>query len=76
MNNMPITRKGVKLVIAGLLVMIAGYILLSGGRSADPAVFDYSMFNFRRLVAAPIVMVAGIVTIIVAIVRKPKDEEE
>lgn len=66
-NKMPMTPKGVKLLIAGVLVMIAGYILLSGGGVKDPEVFNYDMFDFRRLVAAPIVILAGIVTVILAI---------
>lgn len=68
------TPKGLKLMLAGLLVMIAGYILLMGGGSSDPNVFNYAMFDFRRLVAAPIVIVAGIVVIIVAIMKRPKSE--
>ena len=55
--KMAITRKGLKLMIIGLLVMIAGFILLSGGGSKDPQVFNYDMFDFRRLVAAPIVII-------------------
>ena len=54
-------------MIAGVLVMIAGYILMMGGGSKDPQVFNYAMFDFRRLVAAPVVIVAGIVVVIVAI---------
>lgn len=73
-NNMSMTPKGLKLMLAGLLVMIAGYILLMGGGSSDPNVFNYAMFDFRRLVAAPIVIAAGIVVIIVAIMKRPKSE--
>ena len=64
---MAITPKGLKLMLAGVLVMIAGYILMMGGGSKDPQVFNYAMFDFRRLVAAPVVIVAGIVVVIVAI---------
>ena len=67
MEKMPISPKGLKLMIAGVLVMIAGYILMMGGGSKDPQVFNYAMFDFRRLVAAPVVIVAGIVVVIVAI---------
>lgn len=70
-------RKGLKLLLAGVLVMIAGYILMIGGGSDDPQVFNYEMFNFRRLVAAPIVIVAGIAVEVVAIMRiGRKDKEE
>ena len=66
-DKMALTRKGLKLLLAGLLVMIAGYVLLSGGGSVDRNVFNWSMFDFRRLVAAPVVIVAGIVVEVVAI---------
>lgn len=66
-DRLAITPKGVKLMIAGVLVMAAGFILLAGGGVKDPQVFNWSMFDFRRLVAAPIVIVAGVVTVIVGI---------
>ena len=69
---MPISPKGLKLMVAGVLVMIAGYILMMGGGSKDPQVFNYAMFDFRRLVAAPLVIVAGIVVVIVAITGRFK----
>lgn len=74
-KKMAMTAGGLKLMICGLLVMAAGFILLAGGGSDDPQVFNYAMFDFRRLVAAPIVIVAGIVVEVVAIMRRPKKEE-
>ena len=62
MDRMAVTPKGLKIIIAGLVVMIVGYILMTGGGSDDPQVFNYEMFNFRRLTLAPIVIIAGIVT--------------
>lgn len=73
---MAITPKGLKLLIAGVLVMIAGYILMMGGGSDDPEVFNYAMFDFRRLVAAPIVILAGVVVEIIAIMRVSGDKRE
>ena len=70
MNKMAITPKGLKLLAAGLLVMVAGYILMTGGGVKDPQVFNYSMFDFRRMVAAPLVIIAGIVIEIIAIMRR------
>lgn len=78
-NNakMAITPKGLKYLLVGLIVMISGYILMMGGGSEDPEVFNYAMFDFRRMVAAPIVIILGIVIEIVAImgVFKSKKEE-
>ncbi|MBO4817981.1 MAG: DUF3098 domain-containing protein [Bacteroidales bacterium] len=72
-------KKGLRMLLAGLLVMVAGYILMIGGGSDDPAVFNWSMFDFRRLVAAPLVIICGVVVEIVAIMgcfKGGKDAEE
>lgn len=68
-GQMPVARKGIKLLIIGVLVMIAGYILMAGGGSGDPAVFNDAMFDWRRLFAAPVVIVCGIVIVVVAIMK-------
>ena len=73
---MPITPKGLKYLLVGLIVMVSGYILMSGGGSDDPQVFNYAMFDFRRLVAAPIVIILGIVIEVVAIMGMFKDKKE
>lgn len=71
-TKMAITPKGLKLLVVGVLVMIAGYILMIGGGSKDPNVFNYAMFDFQRLVAAPVVIICGIVIEVVAIMRVGK----
>ncbi|MBE6227748.1 MAG: DUF3098 domain-containing protein [Bacteroidales bacterium] len=68
-EKMAITPRGLKLLLAGLIVMISGYILLAGGGSSDPEVFNYDMFDFRRMVAAPVVIISGIVIEVVAIMK-------
>ena len=75
-DKMAVSRKGLGLMLAGLLVMVAGYILMMGGGSKDPQVFNYAMFDFRRLVAAPVVILAGIVVEIIAIVGAFKSDQE
>lgn len=65
--EMAMTKKGVKQLLIGLIVMISGYILMMGGGVKDPEVFNYAMFDFQRLVAAPIVIVLGIVIEIISI---------
>ena len=76
---MPITPKGLKFLLIGLMVMVAGYALMMGGGSDDPQVFNYAMFDFRRMVAAPVVIILGIIIEVVAIMGmfgKGKKEEE
>lgn len=71
---MAVGAKNVRLMIAGVLVLAAGFLLLTGGGSQDPNVFNYAMFDARRLVAAPVVIVAGIVVEIIAIMGRFKEE--
>jgi hypothetical protein len=66
-TKMPITHKGLKYLLVGLVVMVAGYILMMGGGINDPQVFNWDMFDFRRMVAAPVVIILGIIIEIVAI---------
>jgi hypothetical protein len=68
-GKMATTAKGIRLLLAGLVVIVSGYILMMGGGSDDPQVFNYAMFDFRRLVAAPIVIIAGLVIEVVAIMK-------
>ena len=72
MDKMAITPKGLRMLLAGVIVMVSGYILMTGGGSDDPEVFNYAMFDFRRIVAAPLVILMGIVIEIVAIMGKFK----
>ena len=60
-------------MIAGLAVMALGFFLMAGGKSADPNVFsDNEIYGFRRITLAPILIVAGLVIEIYAIMKKQK----
>ena len=72
MANFSLPSKNVKLIIVGLIVMVAGYILMIGGGSSDPQVFNYDMFDFRRLVLSPLLVILGIVIIIVSIMKRTR----
>ena len=73
--KMPITGKGLRMLLMGLVVMVAGFVLMMGGGTVEPDNFNWAMFDFRRLVAAPLVIICGIVIEIVAIMRRPKNTE-
>ena len=45
-----------KILIAGLITIAVGYILMSGGASTDPNVFNEDIFNFRRIRLAPTIV--------------------
>lgn len=75
MSNFSLPSKNVKLILGGLLAMVVGYILMIGGGSDDPNVFNPEMFNARRLVVSPLFVIAGIVLITVAIMKVPRGEK-
>jgi len=72
---MPLTVANYKLMLIGLGIIILGFILMSGGGSDDPNVFNEAMFNFRRITLAPILVLAGFGFEIYAIMKKPKNKE-
>ena len=60
-------------MLIGAAVMIIGFLLMAGGRSEDPNVFNPNeVYGFRRITIAPIVILAGLVIEIYAIFRQPK----
>ena len=58
-----------------LAVIAIGFILMSGGGSDNPAVFDASIFNFRRIHLAPALVLIGFAIEIYAILVNPNKEE-
>ncbi|MBP9990257.1 MAG: DUF3098 domain-containing protein [Bacteroidales bacterium] len=59
------------LMVAGIIILVLGYILLSGGGSDDPNTFNPAMFNAQRLYVSPILIVVGFVVEIFAIMFNP-----
>ncbi|MEC8663661.1 MAG: DUF3098 domain-containing protein [Bacteroidota bacterium] len=54
----------------GIAILMVGYLLMSGGGSDDPNVFDVSIFSARRITLAPTVVLAGYGVIFYAILKK------
>lgn len=75
-NKFVMNKKGLLTLLAGVLVMAAGYILMMGGGSDDATVFNWEMFDFRRMVAAPIVIVAGILVVTISIMGFPRKKNK
>lgn len=61
------------LMLAGIGLIVLGFFLMAGGKSEDPHVFNPEVFSFRRITLAPIIVLAGFVLNIYAIVKKAKD---
>jgi len=62
-----------KLLLLGLAIIVVGYLLMVGGGSNDPNVFNPEIFSFRRITLAPLVLLAGYGVIFYAILKKHED---
>ena len=71
--NFALGRENYKLLAIGFVIIVTGFLLMLGGKSKDPAEFSYDIFSFRRITLAPIVVLAGFVFEIWAIMKKPKE---
>lgn len=70
---MPLGKRNYIMILCGIAAIILGFILLSGGGSDDPSTqFNYDMFSFRRLYVAPVLLLAGFLFEIYAIMYRPK----
>ena len=71
--KMPLGRKNYFVIAVAVLLLVIGFFLLAGGGSDDPEVFNYEMFSARRIVVAPVVLVAGFVLVGFGIMKQFKD---
>ena len=61
-----------KILLIGIAVIALGFILMSGGGSTDPNVFNEDIFNFRRIRLAPTTVLIGFGITIYSIFKKSK----
>ena len=59
-------------MLIGLIIIAIGFILMAGGGSEDPAVFNEEIYNFRRIRLAPTLVIIGLIIEIYAILANPK----
>jgi hypothetical protein len=71
--DFPFGRENYKWLLIGLGLIFLGFILMSGGGSEDPAVWDPSIFSPMRITVAPVLVMAGFIVEVYAIIKKAKD---
>jgi membrane-bound ClpP family serine protease len=75
-ESFALARENYILLIIGFAIIILGFVLMIGGKSEDPNVFnEEEIFSFRRITLAPIVVLAGFIFEIWAIMKKPKSNK-
>ena len=71
-KNFAFDRMNFILLAVGMVVVIIGFIMMSGGSTADNS-FNPEIFSTMRIKVAPAVCFAGFVSMVYAVIRKPKD---
>jgi len=72
-GNSLFTKDNYMWMLIGIVVMALGFFLMSGGKSSDPKVFDpKEVYSQTRITVAPILIIAGLLIEIFAIMKKPK----
>ena len=74
--NFVFGKKNYILMLVGVVVMAVGYLCLIGGGSEDPNVFNDAIFSARRMIVAPILIIAGLVIEVFAIMIKGDKKTE
>ena len=69
-NKMALGKKNLIMMAIGIVIIVIGFILMAGGGSNDPTVFNYEMFNFQRITLAPILIIGGFAFEVFAIMKK------
>ena len=66
-------KENYKWMIIGVVILAIGFFLMAGGKSSDPNVFnDKDVYSTTRITIAPILIIAGLIIEIFAIMKKPK----
>lgn len=68
-------KENYRLMAIGFGIIVLGFILMVGGKSDDPNVFNPEIFSFRRITLAPLLVLFGFLFEIYAILKKPKDNK-
>ncbi len=68
-------KQNYQLLIAGIAIVILGYLTMIGGGSEDPKVFNPAIFDTQRITIAPMLVLVGFIVVIVAIMWRPKNKE-
>lgn len=65
-------KKRYRFLILSILIIAIGFVLMSGGDSTDPDIFNNEIYNFRRIRLAPLMVLLGFVLCIFSILYKDK----
>ena len=71
-KNFAFDKTNFILLAIGMAIVVIGFLLMVGPNSTDTA-FEPDIFSVRRTKVAPVICLFGFVSMLYAVVRKPKD---
>ena len=65
-------KRRYRILLLSILVIALGFIIMSGGETSDPDIFNHEIYNFRRIRLAPLIVLSGFILCIFSILYKDK----
>ena len=65
-------KRRYRILFLSILVIASGFIIMSGGETSDPDIFNNEIYNFRRIRLAPLIVLSGFILCIFSILYKDK----
>ena len=75
MEGFALRKENLKLILIGLAIVIIGFLLMTGGKSPDPKIYNPEVYSFRRIQLAPMVVLFGFLFVIYAIMKRAKTKK-
>ena len=65
-------KRRYRILFLSILVIALGFIIMSGGETSDPDIFNHEIYNFKRIRLAPLIVLSGFILCIFSILYKDK----
>lgn len=71
--DFPFGKENIIWMLVGIAFIVIGFALMTGGGATDPKVFNPEIFSARRITIAPVLVMAGLVIEVYAVMKKSKE---
>ena len=65
-------KRRYRILFLSIFIIASGFIIMSGGETSDPNIFNHEIYNFRRIRLAPLIVLSGFILCIFSILYKDK----
>lgn len=76
-TKMTLSKENYKFIILGCIIVVLGFVLMSGGGTDNPNEFNEGeLFSFRRITLAPFFVILGYMVVLYGVMKRPKVSNE